>query len=138
MSRSGCRIGCFEVSMGCKMSVTLVRSTEDRIGQVKVHRVCRVSRARRLSRGAQSSTNVFRENTYTTPFLSTPWMPPVTSHSPLVRNRGLEEFAGLNNAMWLYPSGVGTMSRYADEENEPARPAVWSRDDGRGYTSCVY
>lgn len=36
---------------------------------------------------------------------------PVTSHDPEVRNMGVLDVAGLNNAMWLKPSSVGTMSR---------------------------
>lgn len=59
-------------------------------------------------------------------FVSTAWIPPVTSHLPEVRNRGIDELAGLNSAMWLNPSGVGTISRYASAEFE------------RGYTFCDY
>ena len=46
-------------------------------------------------------------------FVSTARMPLVTSHSPDVRKRGFVVFAGLNSARWLYPSDVGTISRYA-------------------------
>lgn len=52
------------------------------------------------------------EGTYTNPrFASTDLIPPVTSQLPEVRNLGVLEVAGLKRAMWLYPSGVGTMSR---------------------------
>lgn len=51
---------------------------------------------------------------YTNPFFkSTELIRPVTSQSPEVKKWGVSESAGLNSAMWLYPSGVGTTSKYA-------------------------
>ena len=37
----------------------------------------------------------------------------VTSHSPYAKNLGTLEFSRLKSAIWLHPSGVGTMSSHA-------------------------
>lgn len=62
---------------------------------------------------SMSKDHTNKRSTYTIPFfMSTPLMPLVTSHFPDVRNRGVPVLAGLKSAIWLKPSGVGTISRY--------------------------
>lgn len=71
--------------------------------------------------------------TYTKPFTtSTPAIPPTTSHSPDVRKCGTLESAEVNRAMWLYPSGVGTISKYASVPENADTPV------GTGCIDCSY
>lgn len=65
-----------------------------------------------LSIRALWTRDVSRSSTHTIPFFrSTEAIPSETSHSPLVNQIGSEESKGENKAIWLYPSGVGTMSK---------------------------